>query len=77
MEIQDVITGSGISEQVDFLISLVSFLIYKHWLLESLKDKPRMNNVDITYLAIDLRYRASLYKEIGLHSYIDAIDLLL
>ena len=77
VKIQDIITGSGISEQIDFLISLVSYLIYKHWLLESLKDQPRMNNVNVTNLTIDLKYRISLYKDIGWESYGDAIHLLL
>ena len=75
--IQDLITGSGISEQVDFLISLVSYLIYKQWLLESLKNQPRINNMGITQLAVDLKYRVSLYKEIGWDSYVDAIQMLL
>ena len=77
VQIQDIITGSGISEQVDFLISLMSYLIYKHWLLESLKDQPRLNNVKVKSLTIDLKYRASLYKNIGWESYVNAIGLLL
>ena len=77
VEIQDVITGCGLSQEVDLLISLVSYLIYKYWLLESLKDKPRINDVSIENLTADFKHRIALYHDIGWKSYVDAVEVLL
>ena len=37
--IQELNTGSGVSKQIDFFISLVSYLIYNQWLHESSKNQ--------------------------------------
>ena len=72
--VSDVIVGSDISKDVDFLISLTSYFIYKCWLKESfdgvIRDKDSSKTSFLAYLA----YRIRLYKSLQYVDYIKIIN---
>ena len=73
IEIQDIITGSGCSPEIDFLISLFAYLIYKQWLCESLNDIKRVPNMCLKKLFPDLKCRMAMYRVTGWQNYVDII----
>ena len=44
------------------IVTLISFLIYKEWLLYSLADKHRHSCIDVTLYKNELIMRVKIYK---------------
>ena len=57
------ILGNGKNFQYDNLITLVCFIIYKEWLLSSLKDSYRRAINNFEYLKVQLQTRVNIYKK--------------
>ena len=64
LSVDDILVGNNQTIPFNFLISLVSFLIYKSWLLESMKNKPRIYKPSISMFKPDLLYRSKIYQEL-------------
>ena len=48
--------------EYDAIATIVSFLIYKEWLLSSLENKQRNANLDTIYYKSELQLRIDIYK---------------
>ena len=55
----------GLDEQFehDDIITIVSFLIYKDWLLPSLQNKDRNSVIALSYFKAELTLRQRIYEE--------------
>ena len=56
------ILGLDPSFEYDEIATIVSFLIYKEWLLSSLESKHRSTNLDKIYYKSELQLRIDIYK---------------
>ena len=45
------------------VLTVISFLIYKEWLIDSLENKPRRNTMAIGYFKAELQLRVDIYKK--------------
>ena len=62
--LNDIIIGDDLIESYNFVVTLLAFLIYKKWLLESMNNVPCINIVSIDILKPDLKYRAQVYEHL-------------
>ena len=51
------------------MLTLVSFLVYKEWLLLSLENKLRNNRIVLDYYKQELLLRLKIYERSGIYSY--------
>ena len=56
------ILGLDPSFEYDEIATIISFLIYKEWLLSSLQSKHRSDNLDRIYYKSELQLRMDIYK---------------
>ena len=56
------IVGVDPSFEYDEIATILSFLIYKEWLLSSLESKHRSANLDRMYYKSELQSRIDIYK---------------
>ena len=64
VSVNDVLIGNDQTLTYNFLISLISFFSYKSWLLESMKNKPRIYKPSLTLFKPDLVCRSKIYQEL-------------
>ena len=50
------------STNIDFIVTLICFLIYKEWLLLSLDNKYRRNCINLDFYKCELELRLEIYK---------------
>ena len=48
--------------EYDSIVTIISFLIYKEWLLLSLENKQRKDNLNQMYFKSELQLRVEIYK---------------
>ena len=63
--LKHVITGDSLTHLDNLQITVVAYLIYKRWLLESKEIKQRLGVAKLNDFNCELRHRANLYREIG------------
>ena len=51
------------------MLTLVSLLVYKEWLLLSLENKLRNNRIVLDYYKQELLLRLKIYEPSGIYSY--------
>ena len=61
IRLEDVVLGTDISNDTNFIVSLVVFLIYKEWLILSLENKKRKHEVSWKYLKNEINWYAQVY----------------
>jgi hypothetical protein len=72
----DIVIGNKLNLPDNFVVTLVSYLIYKNWLRESLRNVQREQLVTINVLIPDLKYRARIYNALKWNDIVSTIDLL-
>ena len=65
----DMILGINNSCKESYVLTLVSFLVYKEWLLLSLENKLRNNRIVLEYYKQELLLRLKIYERSGIYSY--------
>ena len=65
----DMILGINNSCKESYVLTLVSFLVYKEWLLLSLENKLRNNRIVLDYYKQELLLRLKIYERSGIYSY--------
>ena len=77
VELKHVIVGVKGNNIVSFILSLIAFLIYKDWLLNSLSNKGRKENLSLCMFKQDLNYRSLVYRQLGWTDISKVIDTIL
>ena len=72
--IADVIVGSGISEEMDLLISLIAYFIYKAWLKESLNDQNRSYYSALLTFKQNIVSKIHIYKSLSWEKYVQQLS---
>ena len=62
--LQDIIIGDDFTESYNIVVTLVAFLIYKKWLVESMNNVLCINNISIHMLKPDLKSKANIYENL-------------
>ena len=62
IDFDSILGVSKIDSKIDFLVSLVSFLVYKEWLLLSLDNKCRNNRICFDFYVAELELRLKIYR---------------
>ena len=62
--LDDIVFGERLSNEVNFAVSLITFIIYKEWLLLSLENKSRTGHMNSNVLISELKHRNDVYKNI-------------
>ena len=57
------VLGIDSNSQYDFLITLLSYLIYKEWLILSLENLPRKQKIVFHFYKNELDLRWKIYKQ--------------
>ena len=72
---RDVILGTRCKE-TNFILTLISFLVYKEWLKASLENEPRPEPCLVNYVS-ELKYRREVYGIAGLKDIAKCLTLLI
>ena len=75
----DLILGADTTFKYNEVLTLITFLIYKEWLLLSLENKSRNNNISFNFYKMELQLRLNIYRKTKKYSddYIKILSLLL
>ena len=66
ISIREVILGDVISDELNVVISIIVFMIYKEWLTLSLEGKERKNNPNLRYFVTELKWYKKIYEKVDL-----------
>jgi hypothetical protein len=73
----DVIVGDRLCNTFNFVITLVAYLIYKKWLLESINNIPRNQaNPSLQLLLPDIKYRTRIYENLKWNNIVNVLNQL-
>ena len=61
----------------NFVLSLIAYLIYKEWLINSLSDKSRENNPSLRLFKGDLIYKREIYRHCNWTGICDLLAMLI
>jgi len=77
VELTHIIFGVENNDILSFIISLISYLIYKDWLVHSMSNLPRNTNPSLDIFKSDLLYRNKIYEKLGWQNISNVLQLLL
>lgn len=77
VELTHIIFGVENNDILSFVISLISYLIYKDWLVHSMSNLPRNTNPSLDIFKSDLLYRNRIYEKLGWQNISNVLQLLL
>ena len=75
--LSDIVLGQNISQNINMIISIVVYLIYKEWLLLSMEERGRTANVCWMFYKRELQWYSNVYKQTLLNKYTEYIDKLI
>jgi hypothetical protein len=62
IDYRDIVCGIN-DKDVHYVITIIAFLLYKEWLLESLNNKSREQSFPIHFFISELRLRQAIYNK--------------
>ncbi len=65
VELRHIVLGIEKNNAVSFILSLIAFLIYKHWLIKSLKNQSKVGILTLNMFKEELEYRSIIYHQVG------------
>lgn len=74
LDVKDIMFCENLPTEIIFVVSVVSFVIYKDWLIPSLEDKVRSDGSMMSRLQQDIHYYSQIYRFTNICN--ESIDLL-
>ena len=74
LELHHIVLGVQNNKRMSFLISIVAFLIYKEWLVKSMKNEERSEIPNLNVFIEDLKFKSCIYKHLGWKDITTLID---
>ncbi len=65
LDLHHIVLGVQNNKAMSFVISVIAFLIYKEWLVKSMKNEERSEIPNLHAFREDLKFRSYIYKHLG------------
>ena len=77
IQLEDIVFGTKLTSDLNYAVSLVSFCIYKHWILNHMNIKDRTYSSILSLVKNDIYFRCQILRRTEKYSHCNALEQIL
>ena len=73
IQLEDIVFGTKLTSDLNYAVSLVSFCIYKHWILNHINIKDRTYSLILSLVKNDIYFRSQILRRTEKYSHCNTL----